>query len=206
MVVAKWQVRRTYNSGTNDILRLTHDKVKTFFLKNESYCSFDLPIYTGTQDVWGAEGISGRVKFLLLAWAGMPKTSFRKNSDSPLCLFFDRGLKIFTSLKLRFQDFQRECEKVNYLLLSNKDGKFAWRPFELIHPALYVALVHKITEKSNWELIIERFEVLHKNDKIKCLSMPVESISDEKDKAAQITHWWHAVEQKSIVKSIKTEP
>jgi predicted DNA-binding ArsR family transcriptional regulator len=36
-----------------------------------------------TQDVWGAEGISGRVKFLLLAWAGMPNTSFRKNSDSP---------------------------------------------------------------------------------------------------------------------------
>jgi hypothetical protein len=35
-----------------------------------------------TQDVLGAEGISGRVKFLLLAWAGMPKTSFRKNSDS----------------------------------------------------------------------------------------------------------------------------
>jgi hypothetical protein len=32
----------------------------------------------------GSEGISGRVKFLLLAWAGMPKTNFRKNSDSPL--------------------------------------------------------------------------------------------------------------------------
>jgi hypothetical protein len=32
----------------------------------------------------GAEGIGGRVKFLPLAWAGMPKTSFRKNSDSPL--------------------------------------------------------------------------------------------------------------------------
>jgi hypothetical protein len=29
-------------------------------------------------------GIGGRVKFLPLAWAGMPKTSFRKNSDSPL--------------------------------------------------------------------------------------------------------------------------
>ena len=40
-----------------------------------------------TQDVWGAEGISGRVKFLPLAWAGMPKTSFRKNSDSPLKLY-----------------------------------------------------------------------------------------------------------------------
>jgi hypothetical protein len=30
----------------------------------------------------GAEGIGGRVKFLPLAWVGMPKTSFRKNSDS----------------------------------------------------------------------------------------------------------------------------
>jgi hypothetical protein len=38
----------------------------------------------------GAEGIGGRVKFLPLAWAGMPKTSFRKKSDSPLIcgLFF----------------------------------------------------------------------------------------------------------------------
>jgi hypothetical protein len=40
-----------------------------------------------TQDVWGAEGISGRVKFLLLAWAGMPKTSFCRNSDSPHFFF-----------------------------------------------------------------------------------------------------------------------
>jgi hypothetical protein len=36
----------------------------------------------------GAEGIGGRVKFLPLAWAGMPKTSFRKNSDSPLYLLY----------------------------------------------------------------------------------------------------------------------
>ncbi|OOZ38291.1 hypothetical protein BOW53_16050, partial [Solemya pervernicosa gill symbiont] len=31
----------------------------------------------------GAVGINGRVKYLPLAWAWMPKTSFRKNSDSP---------------------------------------------------------------------------------------------------------------------------
>jgi hypothetical protein len=37
----------------------------------------------GKQDGWGAVGNGGRVKFLPLAWAGMPKTSFRKNSDSP---------------------------------------------------------------------------------------------------------------------------
>jgi len=35
-----------------------------------------------TQDGWGAAGINGRVKFLPLAWTGMTKTSYRKNSDS----------------------------------------------------------------------------------------------------------------------------
>jgi hypothetical protein len=42
---------------------------------------------TVTRTNRGAEGIGGRVKFLPLAWAGMPKTSFRKNSDSRTVLF-----------------------------------------------------------------------------------------------------------------------
>ncbi|MEO1883347.1 MAG: phage integrase N-terminal SAM-like domain-containing protein [Methyloprofundus sp.] len=46
------------------------------------------------QDVWGAEGISGRVNFLPLAWAGMPKTSFRKNSDSPVSAHFNRQYEL----------------------------------------------------------------------------------------------------------------
>lgn len=92
----------------------------------------------------------------------------------------------------------KNYEGVNYLLLNNKDGKFAWRPFELIHPALYVALVNKITEEDNWSLILQRFNDVHQNDKIHCLSMPVESLSEEQDKAAQISQWWHSVEQKSI--------
>ena len=36
-------------------------------------------------------------------------------------------------------------ENVNYRLLGNKDGKFSWRQFELIHPAIYVSLVNIIT-------------------------------------------------------------
>ena len=51
-----------------------------------------------TQDVWGAEGISGRVKFLPLAWAGMPKTSFRKNSDSPF------GVPILLERLINFEE------------------------------------------------------------------------------------------------------
>jgi hypothetical protein len=40
----------------------------------------------------------------------------------------------------------RDHEGVNYSMLSNKDGRHAWRPLQLIHPALYVSLVQKITE------------------------------------------------------------
>ena len=47
----------------------------------------------------------------------------------------------------------RDFDDVNYQLLTNKDGKFAWRPFKLIHPAIYVSLIHNITEESNWEVI-----------------------------------------------------
>lgn len=92
----------------------------------------------------------------------------------------------------------REFDDVNYTILNNKDGKYSWRPFQLIHPALYVSLVHCITDKDNWELLIERFKKFSENEKIHCLSLPVVSQSNEKDKAEQISHWWHEVEQRSI--------
>ena len=60
----------------------------------------------------------------------------------------------------------RESDYVNYKLLSNKDGKFAWRPFQLINPAIYVSLVNTITEINNWNLLITRFENFQKNKKI----------------------------------------
>jgi hypothetical protein len=92
----------------------------------------------------------------------------------------------------------RDYDDVNYTILNNKDGKYAWRPFQLIHPALYVSLVHHITEEANWNLIIERFNQFSANQKIRCLSLPVVSQSEEKDKAEQVSHWWHEVEQRSI--------
>lgn len=42
-------------------------------------------------------------------------------------------------------------EDVNYKLFHNKDGKFDWRPMELINPILYVYLVNLISEKNNWK-------------------------------------------------------
>jgi len=92
----------------------------------------------------------------------------------------------------------RDYDDVNYTILNNKDGKYAWRPFQLIHPALYVSLVHHITENNNWKLITDRFGRFAENEKIRCLSLPVVSQSKEKDKAEQVSHWWHEVEQRSI--------
>ncbi len=99
-------------------------------------------------------------------------------------------------------DFQREkpreCEDVNHLVLSNKDGRHAWRPLQLIHPALYVSLVGHITENDQWKLICDRFLEYAGDEKIKCLSIPVESLTDENDRAEQVSRWWHSVEQASI--------
>lgn len=46
---------------------------------------------------------------------------------------------------------------VNYSFLANKDGRFAWRPYELIHPLLYVSLVNEISHPETWPGVQSRF-------------------------------------------------
>lgn len=105
------------------------------------------------------------------------------------------GKKLSDYRKLSPRDF----DDINYQLISNKDGKYAWRPFQLIHPAIYVSLVHRITEKENWKLIKERFKVFQKNKKIECHSLPAISEKEtETDKKTQILTWWKMIEQKSL--------
>lgn len=102
-------------------------------------------------------------------------------------------------------DGPSDHEDVNYTILNNKDGKYAWRPFQLIHPAIYVSLVHQITADENWQLVVNRFSVFAINKKLHCLSLPVISLSGEKDKAEQVSQWWHSVEQRSIELSLDYE-
>lgn len=96
----------------------------------------------------------------------------------------------------------RDYDDVNYTILNNKDGRYAWRPFQLIHPALYVSLVHKMTEEVAWESIRDKFREFSENEKIRCLSLPVKSLSEKTDKEEQVFHWWHEVEQRSIELSL----
>jgi hypothetical protein len=97
----------------------------------------------------------------------------------------------------------RNYDDVNYTILHNKDGRYAWRPFQLIHPALYVSLVHEITNKKEWKAICKRFSTFAKDAKIRCLSLPVVSASNQKDRAEQVSQWWQQVEQHSIELSLE---
>ena len=97
----------------------------------------------------------------------------------------------------------RNLDRVNHIVYNNKDGRYSWRRFELIHPALYVSLVNEMTKPDHWDLICNRFRHFAENAKIECLSLPVESMTSEKDKAELVYKWWREVEQKSIELSLE---
>ena len=99
----------------------------------------------------------------------------------------------------------RRLDDVNHLIMNNKDGRYAWRPLELAHPALYVSLVNKITEVDYWGDICERFRVFDGDPKIRCMSLPVKSFTIEKDKGEQVKKWWRDIEQESIELSLDYE-
>ncbi|HXI11560.1 MAG TPA: RNA-directed DNA polymerase [Thermoanaerobaculia bacterium] len=104
------------------------------------------------------------------------------------------AMKSLGSFKFKPRDF----DDVNYTIYSNKDGRFAWRPFELIHPAIYVDLVQRLTAPQAWAEICARFTLFARDSKIRCLSIPQESLTKRKDQSAQVLLWWRGIEQASI--------
>src|SRR5690625_287661 len=90
----------------------------------------------------------------------------------------------------------KKYSDTNYTFYTNKDGKLAWRPLQIINPVVYVNLVNKITKEDNWKLIVDRFKKFQKNEQIQCFSIPL--TSRKNDKAETITNWWKQIEQQSI--------
>ena len=91
---------------------------------------------------------------------------------------------------------------VNYSLISNKDGRFNWRPYELIHPAIYVSLVNVICNSDTWSLITRRINEFE-DGIIECCSWPVVSTDNQTDTASQVRNWWQRVEQRSLIYSLE---
>lgn len=152
------------------VLDLNHLEAKTFFLKEKSYCAFELPEYFSFQTLITELAIKLKGKILKECTTGTKP---------------------------------KNIEDVNYILLNNKDGKFAWRPFQLIHPAMYVFLVNELTQEENWGLVQDRFKEFALNDKIECHSVPVAEDNKKSDKQNQIYEWWQKVEQRSLALSLE---
>lgn len=165
-----------------NILDLNNKEAKKFFLAEERYFTFDLPKYFTFNEL--LKKISEKLENLNLSYFYSEYTKTNEN-----------GTKEVKKHNPAF------FENVNYKLFNNKDGEYSWRLFQLIHPALYVSLVHKITEKENWNLILEQFK---QNSIVECVSIPVVKSEKQKtEKGEQILTWWEEVEQKSISLSLE---
>lgn len=107
------------------VLELSNLEAKQYFLKEDSYCNFDLPQYFVFQTL--LDKVSQTIGTKRLSDFYDSHTTIEENTATT---------KTKATLPCDF-------EHVNYKFLNNKDGKFAWRPFQLIHPALYVCFTCK---------------------------------------------------------------
>jgi RNA-directed DNA polymerase len=112
---------------------------------------------------------------------------------------------ILAEKQLTFEELSKakKFETINHILFGNKDGKYAWRKFELINPLMYLSLVNIITEESNWKFLQNRFKEFRSNPNIECESIPVLPIFRKKQKAVQISQWVNNIELKSIALSLE---
>ena len=130
------------------------------------------------------------------------------NGDFPKYISFELILQKVASVLngANFSGFKNAnpytIPNVNYSFTTNKDGRFAWRPLELIHPVLYVSLVNEITNNVNWSIIQKRMKQF-RGGLVECCSAPLVSSDHQTDAATQIKSWWQSVEQRSLVYSLE---
>lgn len=154
-----------------NVLELSNVEAKEFFLREESYFTFDLPKYF----------------------------SFNKLLEKVDKKILWKNLDTFFLMK----DNPNNYEDVNYTIFHNKNWKYSRRCLELINPAIYVSLVHTITEEKNRKTIIKAFKSFKKWWAINCLSIPLITNKWTKNKQMQANQWWEHVEQKSISLSLE---
>lgn len=156
------------------LIDLSHDEARAHFLKGSSYFSGDLPRYISFEPI--LSGVAAVLK-------GKQYKEFKQAKDAAMS---NPAL----------------LPEVNYSFITNKDGRFAWRPYELIHPAIYVSLVEVLTVPENWDFVVTRFKDFE-GGVVECCSPPVVSVDSNSDTAAQVRSWWQRIEQQSIAASLE---
>ena len=159
------------SNARKTILELNHSEARSFFLETKNYQNFDLPEYFNFTQL--LQSLSTAIGEREINYFFYRDDAAKKNSNP------------------------KDYHKVNHKILGNKDGELAWRPFELMHPALYVAIVHKITSEDNWTALTERFKDF-RNRQITVASIPMVRSKKKSHKAEQIRAWWEKFEQKSV--------
>jgi RNA-directed DNA polymerase len=153
------------------ILGMNYKQALSFFLKKEIFFTLELPPYFDFQKVIDCS-------YNIINGKELDKLCKKDSNNKP--------------------DYPKNYENVNYKLINNKNGEYDWRPFEIIHPILYVDLVQVICKKENWNLIKKRFKDYSKNTSIRCCSIPLEYSNKKKI----VLNWWNNFEQKAISNSL----
>lgn len=168
------------NISNKSILDLTGSEARAFLMEEKSYCNINLPVYFTFDQLLADVSETLGQKKLVDFYSFVVKDTGKRERDDP-----------------------KNYEEVNHKFINNKDGRYAWRPLQLIHPAIYVSLVNKITREENWQIIKNRFSEFSGNPNIQCISYPLKSTTKNSHKAEMINNWWDKVEQKSITLSLE---
>lgn len=99
--------------------------------------------------------------------------------------------------------YPSNLDEVNYKMLVNKDGNYAYRPIQFANPFLYYMLVRELCKKGNWKTLKERF-VYFQSPNIEVASIPV--VREDKHKkqtSTSVYKWWSSIEQRSIEMALK---
>lgn len=165
------------------IFDLKADEARQHFLTHNAYFSLPLPAY------YDFESMLKKIDCLV------------KKSNSKANAKGYRGL-------MGNKSHPGSLEGVNYTLYHNKDGKYDWRPFQIINPVIYVSLVNEMFTEENWNTIVGRVKGIEGHDEscVECKSVPIVSSDDPSESRSeakdQILNWWMEIEQKSIELSL----
>ena len=113
---------------------------------------------------------------------------------------FERFLKEISEFNSGFDISKARDDDTSHIIYNNKDGKYAWRKFQLVHPVIYLKLVNTIID--NWRFIQDHFK---KNKVDKIYSCPIfkRKSKHAKQKKTQILSYLDEIEKQSIRQSLE---
>ncbi len=183
------------------IIDISATEARKIFLKSEWYSNIDLPEYFDFTD------LLNKLNKKMSEIQDVDLDNLICPHKTILCGPRQFYMNKKGDFEIEKTNLPSNIEQVNYSFYHNKDGNLAWRKMQLINPALYILLVHIITEDNNWNIITQRFKEFYKNNipsekEIMCCSIPPIRDSNTTLAAETITNWWTDAELEALVSSM----